>query len=411
MNTDNQSRFDYPRCLAIVSLGAVACTYFLAQGVAPLRAFAAVAAACSALAVLWALEWRGGRAAVEPRKSGKSDFDWGMHYLRGFAIVAILLTHFFGCIGLRWVKSAFFSGSTVFFLFISGYLCQYLALRRPIDTLDYYRKKALNVFAPYLVWSTITIGVVLLTGQDRAGVVKPTDISWGALPNIYLLGWAQAPYWYIPFVLAFFLISPWLTRIRTSRLVWLTVVAFFAAICFPSRPKSHLVWEFTPTALRYVFFLWTYLIGFLYARLKDRIDPYLKSYAIPALLLALVLAIVAIFPKALKFYILSSSFRTSLQKFLFLIPALVLLIRLRNRKIWLFDALAKYSFTLFFTHDFFLRDFFQLNGRILAALHPTVLGIWLISLVLAAAFVGLNLLLAMLLKACLGRHSRYFIGA
>ena len=39
----------------------------------------------------------GPSAETPPRK--KRGFDWGMHYMRGFAIVCIMLTHFFGRTG------------------------------------------------------------------------------------------------------------------------------------------------------------------------------------------------------------------------------------------------------------------------------------------------------------------------
>ena len=119
-----RSRSDASRALAIAALGAIAFLYLRGQGVSDLRSFSVVAAGCTALAVLWALEWRTGFGEAGSPNPRRSDFDWGMHYLRGFAIVMILLTHFFGCIGPKWVKPAFFSGSTVYFLFISGYLCQ-----------------------------------------------------------------------------------------------------------------------------------------------------------------------------------------------------------------------------------------------------------------------------------------------
>ena len=103
------------------------------------------AAVAIALLVLGTFVWMRETAVFgdEPAraKPKKSTFDWGMHYMRGFAIVCIMLMHVQARLGHRGLTRSFFSASTVFFLFISGYLCQYLALKKPVVDRDYYSKK------------------------------------------------------------------------------------------------------------------------------------------------------------------------------------------------------------------------------------------------------------------------------
>ena len=84
-----------------------------------------------------------------------------------------------------------------------------------------------------------TILAVLIIDAKRFGIIEPADISLKAIPNIFLQDWAQRQYWYIPFVTALPLISPWLTRIGNRTLAWLSVVPFALTVSFPYRPSSH----------------------------------------------------------------------------------------------------------------------------------------------------------------------------
>ena len=352
----------------------------------------------------------------------KESFDWGMHYLRAFAIVCILLEHLWWYIGLYEEARAYLHGSSIYFLFISGYLCQHLSARRPSSAKTYYRRKIENIISPYLMWSLLTILFVWITGQTRIGVISPDKICWANLPRILLLGWAQGPYWYIPFVSGLFLVSPSLTRIGDARMLHVFLVSFALAVCIPIRPWSE---EFIPYVLRYSYFGWSYFLGFLYARFKGRIDPFLNLYVGPALVLGILLGLRLQQPDWFIFgypsydspepdsiaFILGGSLAQSLQKLFFLVPAVALSNRLTRKRIPILDWLATYSFTLYFTHHFFVQDFVRLQNSLFTVLEPGPIGILPIQLGLSALFIAFNLVLAMALKGLFGRWSRRFIGA
>lgn len=227
---------------------------------------------------------------------------------------AFMLTHFFGQTGAARFSVAFLRSSTIYFLFISGYLCQYLANRRKVDTGQYYLAKLKNVISPYVVCSFATMAAVCLLQGHRVCVISPAHISIRSVPNILLLGWAQRQYWYIPFVVVLFLVSPWLTRIGNRSLLWLLVVSFFTAVCLPWRPPSYMTWHPGVALYRYVYFSWGYLLGFAYARWKAQIDPHLHAYAIPALLLGTLLGFHEMFPASIPSrFVLSGSFAWTLQ--------------------------------------------------------------------------------------------------
>lgn len=402
--------FDFLRAAAIALLGGGAFAYLRHGGASQPRALAVALAGVAALAALWAAERLSGHGAPPAApKAKKAGFDWGMHYLRGFAIVCIMLTHFFGRTGAAKFAHAFLTSSTIYFLFISGYLCQYLAFRRPVDPGKYYLSKLKNVVSPYIVCSLATIAAVLALRTERIGVIEPSAVTLPSMPDILLLGWAQRQYWYIPFVVLLFLVSPRLTRVSDRTLAWLTLVFFFLAVCFPHRPPSHLTWSLSKLLYRFAYFGWGYLIGFAYARWKDRIDPHLRAYVLPALLLGLALGI----GKAswMPDHVLRGSFAWSLQKLFFLVPVLCVANWLRSTRVAILDWLATYSFTLFFLHYFFVRDYAVLQDALFARVHPGSFGEVCIRIGLAAAFVGQNLLLAVLLKKASGRWSRSVIGA
>ena len=105
--------FDILRAAAIALLGGSAFAYLRLEGASLRRALAAAVAGTAALAALWAAERLSGRGAPPAPKAKKADFDWGMHYMRGFAIVCIMLTHFFGQTKAVAFSHAFLTSSTI----------------------------------------------------------------------------------------------------------------------------------------------------------------------------------------------------------------------------------------------------------------------------------------------------------
>ena len=168
------------------------------------------------------------------------------------------------------------------------------------------------------------------------------------------------------------------------------------------------------TWYRYAHFAWCYLVGFVYARWKSRIDPHLRAYLVPALVLGIVLGLRAVDPCVFGKpppHILSGPLARSLQKFLFLVPVLFVANRLKSTRLAFFDALATYSFTLFFLHYFFVHDYINLQAWIVSAVNPGPFAQGCIRVALAGVFVAQNLLLAILLNKATGRWSRPLTGS
>lgn len=354
----------------------------------------------------------------------RNSFDWGVHYLRAFAIVCILLNHLLWWVSPRAAK-AFLVGSTIYFLFISGYLCQYLAICRSVDARTYYRKKWTNVISPYLFWSLLVVLVVRFTGMERVGVIPPDLVCWNNAPSIFCFGWAQIPYWYIPFVSVFFLVSPFLVKLSDLGILLLFVSFVSLAVCIPVRPDARINGDLVSFALQYSCFGWSYLLGFVYARFKSAIDPPLKAFAIPSIVFGTILGIGSLRPEWFSLSCPSSdapeAFSTifvlkgwpaqAVQKLFFLVSAVVVANRLSKKRIAVLDWLATYSFTMYFTHYFFVADFIRLYKWILSGHNPGFILRGTIVIGISFLFVSFNLLLGMGLKRALGRYSRRIVGS
>lgn len=271
----------------------------------------------------------------------KASFDCGMHYMCAFAIVCIMLMHVQSKLGYHAFTQAFFSSSTVYFLFISGYLCQYFGIEKADSGPDLLQKKILNVILPYVVCSLVTAFFVWATGSERGGIIRPQEVHFFGILKMLIAGKAQVPYWYIPFVTGLFAISPWLTRLRFSSLAWLSGVFAAIAVVFPERriPGSS-TFSVSAVLIHYSFFTVSYLIGFVYARRKDEIDRRLKSWVVPATLLGLVLGFRQLFPGLFGLPILETESRSSFQILFFLVPVLLVAGSLKRRKIAILDLFA-----------------------------------------------------------------------
>lgn len=101
----------------------------------------------------------------------KQGFDLAMHYFRAFAIFSVISVHMWIVPPLEghesmsrfldMLRGVLFHSSTLYFVFISGYLFHFLAQRK-FDLRTYYRKKLLNVIVPYVILSVFFTRIRLL---------------------------------------------------------------------------------------------------------------------------------------------------------------------------------------------------------------------------------------------------------
>lgn len=325
----------------------------------------------------------------------KKNFDWGMHYFRAFAILAIMACHYAGCFGYVRLVEVALAAFTILFLFISGYLCQFVDSKRRDTPLGYYKKKLLNVICPFILFS---IGCALLKGF--------ASFSWEFIGRI-LCGRCQAQYWYIPFVSVLFLFSPALCRMSDRSLIVTTLVSFVCFILFPYRPGLFMI-SWPQTFHIYSYFTVFYLIGFVYCRFRNRIDPELKRYWIWFGIAGILGLVFLTSPELVGLNGKPLGLMTCFQRFCVLVVALVGLNKIKDRKIVVLDLMAQYSFTLYFIHFGLFAFTRPIHAKLVAWSHlPTILAEPLVFCVYVAAIMFGTFMA----KKVLGKYSRMILGS
>ena len=357
--------------------------------------FAASFAFVALAAAIWAMEKSPNSGDSPKKKSTKEGFDWSMHYFRAFAILTIMLMHYCGVFGYSKIVSVLFHSSTIFFLFISGYLCKYIDQRHRVAAHVYYQKKLINVIMPFIVFSILF------------GLMKGKDLFSAAFLKEMALGEIQGQYWYIPFVSILFLISPPVCRLNNHNLILVWIISIFFFLLFPIRPGGFCV-NWPNTLYLYSYFSVFYFTGFLYCVYKDAINAAISKYwslfAAGALLATLVLWI----GSALKLSMVGYDLLIGVQKFLAVVLAIYCLGYLKNKRLLVLDLLAKYSFTLYFIHFGLFAQSHYFHDYLMRVLP---LPIFFAETLVFVVYVGGMLSVCVLFKFVLGKHSRSLLGA
>ncbi len=145
-----------------------------------------------------------------------SKFLWSFHYFRAFAILNIVVLHLWvlpnnGSSLVRFqmvFKELIFHSSTLYFLFISGFLVMHL--KEKLTWKRFYLAKFRNVLLPYLIISIALIVLYAVLGSEKQ-IIDRAFLSNSMLALIY--GKVNFHLWYIPFIIPIFLLTPFLLKI------------------------------------------------------------------------------------------------------------------------------------------------------------------------------------------------------
>ena len=218
---------------------------------------------------------------------------------RALAIIFIVTGHCFRMTNIKfdsfWEYFArnLIDGGTALFVFISGFLFHHIFYNRYRYS-SFISKKLLALLLPYTLFAIIPIYFLVEKNSGAWwGFFRATDTGlWHEyiLPTLkwYSTGRFYTAYWYIPFIVVTFLISPlhiWFIR-RPIIIQLICVVSLLIVSCLIYRPVGlinvfqHLVY-YTPL----------YLIGILCSMHKDRVYQGLKGKEIYLLVIVLALAL------------------------------------------------------------------------------------------------------------------------
>jgi surface polysaccharide O-acyltransferase-like enzyme len=205
-----------------------------------------------------------------------------VHSFRGFAILNIVAIHAFanaqfyltaGNLDTKAPIYAFsemlFHDATIYFALISGLL--FSAILRPRGYRRFFQSKLSNVLAPYVFCTAVFSAVVFeMDGSGILSIQESLSNYMKSLPNNLILGQAQFTFWYIPVLLALFLLTPLFDKAATAKSNMFVVFLLIALLpLVVSRPQF--VPDVSQVSLAAViYFAGAYTIGiFAGYRLQD----------------------------------------------------------------------------------------------------------------------------------------------
>lgn len=338
---------------------------------------------------------------------------------RGVAILLIVLAHCYSISGvkidstLEKVFANLIAGSTIHFIFISGFLFHHIFYKK-LKTNSFYYGKVKRLLIPYTVLSVVPI-LIKVQSEPEYWNAYLTTAGEGVVyefifPSLlyYITGAHLVAYWYIPFALCLFLMYPLHIRFIETKLrnqLIIIGVCFMIAILI-HRPINNLailqsVFYFTPA----------YLLGILCSMNKTLIYTQLRGkeflFLVGALALALVQALLGRHSNYHKLpFIYDGIDLILLQKSLLCIFFMVFLYqfeRSRNRFIVL---LASTSFGIYFIHSYVLYTLTLLKSEFEVDISynwPAYFLIW-------GIIVISSMLLALLMKKLFPKYAVYITG-
>ncbi len=343
-----------------------------------------------------------------------------INHFRAIAIIFIVAGHCFYTIdaninAFNLAERTFvnlIAGGTVLFVFISGFLFHHIFYKR-YSFKKFVSSKLKKVLLPYTLLSIVPISLLVLRGDSYFDFYDPQGagfISRYIVPAVkyYITGGFLTAYWYIPFAMLLFLMSPLhvaFIKLRFNYQMMITLFLFVLSL-FIHRPVDDI---FILQALAY--FMPVYLLGIMCSERKETIYDRLQGKEIYFLLGAIALAF---FQAAIgeignyhkPFLAFQGLDLMVFQKVALCFFFMVWLHRFENLNSKYINALASTSFAIYFTHGFLMlliRSFRRVVGI-------TVESPWLWYPFITIGMIVTCLVLALVMKKLLPNHSRYIIG-
>lgn len=344
-----------------------------------------------------------------------------INHFRAIAIIFIVAGHCFytidinldsfGLLGRTFVNLV--TGGTVLFVFISGFLFHHIFYKR-YKFKKFMTGKLKKVLLPYTLLSIIPISLLVLKGDSYFDFYDPQGtgfVNFYVVPTLkyYFTGGFLTAYWYIPFAMLLFLLSPLhMAFIKlTFKQQMLITLSLFVVSLLVHRPVDDI---FIVQAL--IYFMPVYLLGIMCSEKKETIYARLKGKEIYFLLFAIAIALYQAKtgeignyhkpPLAYQGLDLMVIQKASLCFFF-----MVWLHRFENLNSKYINLLASTSFAIYFTHGFLMvliRGFDKVTGL------TTDGSPWLWYPVVTVGMLLTSLVLALGMKRLLPNHSRYIIG-
>jgi hypothetical protein len=327
-----------------------------------------------------------------------------IHTFRAIAIYFIIAMH---CIDVfHWENSRVLerilrisiSNGTVLFVFIAGYLFQHLSLRYKYK--KYLIAKFRNVIIPYLVTSIPAVLIfTLVLKRETVWDGFYNDPIWLQVINFYLTGQHLAPFWFIPVITIFYLVSPGLVFADRSKLFYYLLPVFVLVSCLVGRGGNS-------PFISFVHFFSVYSLGMFFSRYKVFLNNWLSKTSI---IYCAIFTVLCLWMCEFYFTKTTYTYFNFLQKLVFCILILGILIRLGEKATHHFmNLVADASFGVFFVHSYVLFLGKILTQKTFGSLPQGSL--WAYFLVTVITLL-VCMALIYTIKAAFGHKSRLLVGS
>lgn len=341
-----------------------------------------------------------------------------INHFRALAILFIIAGHTFEITGLKFDSitsitiANLIEGGTSLFVFISGFLFHQVFYSK-FKYYNFLIKKIKNVLVPYLVLSALPIVFILLQHNPTSDYFEPSGtgiLNEYIVPALkYLVtGQTLIGYWYVPFIMVTFLISPlhMLYICLNTRQQLMTIFLLAGISVLIHRPIDNM-----SVLQSVVYFSPIYLIGITAAMNKSFLYKYLADKQLYLLAIVLMLALAQAM-MGIKGNFHKAAFEFGgidimfIQKIAMCFFFMIFLSRFEAIKHPWIDAVAATSFTAFFLHPIIL---FVLSSDTLG-LKISDYSSWLVYCLFTIAIAIICVCLAKLCKRVMPQYSRYIIG-
>lgn len=341
-----------------------------------------------------------------------------INHFRAIAIIIIVAGHCFYSVDASFnslpelTLGNLIGGGTVLFVFISGFLFHHIFYKR-YQFKKFMSGKLKKVLLPYTLLAIVPIVQAVASQDAFYDWYDPVGTGWINLyliPAIkyYFTGRFLTAYWYIPFVMLMFLMSPLhiaFIKLKFKQQTLITGLLMVVSM-FLHRPENDIL-----ILQSVIYFTPIYLFGIICSQKKEAIYARFKNKEIYLLLLAIGLAALQAALGRLGSYQKAPFAYEGIDILLFQKLALCLFFM-----VWLhrfekvtskpINIIASTSFAIYFTHSFLL----WLISATKKANDIRIDSPWLWYPFVTVGMILVCMLVAMTMRKLLPKHSRYIIG-
>lgn len=349
--------------------------------------------------------------------SEKKEFLNYIHYFRGFAILIILGIHV--RMVYPWAEDDFnkqllitlLDNGTVLFVFIAGFLFQYLS--KKYEYLPYLKRKFKFVVLPYII---VSLPAIINRLFLEPGTWEPDFLMDSSLltKGAYLIATGKhlGPFWFIPMIILFYIISPVFIAIDKP---WF--YKFIFPVLLIGTLFTYRFGYFSNSIDSAIHFLPVYIFGIFVSRYRTVFTEGKDWPVVVMLLLYFLLAFLEV-TNILPVYRLNSAadaasdlfFGFNSPKLRMMLLCLILLkffYKIQHINMPVLKLLGDYSFGLYFIHLYVIIFLDTLYRKVINP--EPIYSIWLYIGMLVLT-VSISLSIIWVTKKIFGKNSRMLIG-